>query len=73
MGAAFAALVVLSGDPSNPAEVLEQVAEFVAWLARNAPVPADGSVVLIEWAREFVPLRPDITAAELLAVGPRSA
>lgn len=51
----------------------EQVAEFVTWLARTAPVPDDGSVVLIEWAPDFVRLRPDITASELLAVGPGSA
>ena len=50
------------GGGSNP----EQLAEFVAWLARTAPVPEDGSVVLIEWAPEFVPLRPDVTAEQLL-------
>ena len=55
------------------ARTLEQVAEFVAWLARTAPVPADGSVVLIEWAPDFVPLHPGVTAAELLAEGPGHA
>lgn len=45
----------------------EEVARFVAWLARTAPVPEDGSVVLIEWADDLVPLTPHMTAEELLA------
>lgn len=57
--------VVVDGAAS-----LERIAEFVAWVARTAPVPDDGAVVLIEWAADFVPLHPNITAAELLAVGP---
>lgn len=54
------------------AACFERIAELVAWIARTAPVPDDGSVGLIEWAQDFVPLRPDITASELLAVGPGS-
>ncbi|MGH9151100.1 MAG: hypothetical protein ACRD03_01565 [Acidimicrobiales bacterium] len=46
----------------------EEVAEFVTWLARTAPVPDDGSVVLIEWADDLVPLTPDVTAEHLLAL-----
>lgn len=50
----------LEGEP-------ERVAEFIAWLASRDQFPDDGSVVLAEWAHEFIPLRPGTTAAELLA------
>lgn len=47
---------------------MEVLAGFLAWLARTAPVPGDGSVVLIEWADDVVPLTPDLTAEGLLGM-----
>lgn len=44
----------------------ELAAEFVAWLTERPGFPADGSVVFAGWAPEPFPLRPNMTAGELL-------
>lgn len=46
----------------------QEAAEIVAWIARTAPVPADGSVVLVHWADDMIPLTPETTAASLLSL-----
>lgn len=50
---------IVSSEPSEAAEV-------AAWVAQTAPVPDDGSVVLIHWLSDFVPLTPGTTVDALL-------
>jgi hypothetical protein len=42
-------------------------AEFIATATSVPDFPGDGSVILAEWATEFVTLRPNMTAEEILA------
>lgn len=48
-------------DPTVAADVL-------AVICADQPVPRDGSVVVIHWANDVVPLAAGITAEQLLAV-----
>jgi hypothetical protein len=44
-------------------------AEIIAWITTRPGFPGDGSVLLCNWAADFIPLRPGMTAEELLAAG----
>jgi len=44
----------------------EEAARVLAWLAQVTPLPQDGSVVVIHWVSDFYPLRPGVTAGQLL-------
>ncbi|MGN8244766.1 hypothetical protein ACTHAM_001873 [Cellulomonas soli] len=46
----------------------EMTAQVIAWLTCLPGFPADGSVILAEWAVDFVPLAPATTAEDLLAI-----
>jgi len=41
-------------------------AEFISWLTNRNDFP-DGAVMLFNWSQDFMPLRPGMNAAELLA------
>jgi hypothetical protein len=61
-------LAVLSsrGAVSIETPSRQEAARVLAWLAQIAPLPGDGSVVVVHWTSEFYPLRPGTTAAQLL-------
>lgn len=53
-------------DISSPIE--EFAAEVIAAITHVPGLPADGTVVLAEWAADFLPLRPGMTKEEVLAL-----
>ncbi|MBO3095134.1 hypothetical protein [Cellulomonas dongxiuzhuiae] len=75
-------LVVRDGDETALVELLtipgglgvegddRLVAEVLAALARTQPVPADGSLLALGWAKRAVPLTPATTAAGLMEAEP---
>ena len=54
-------LGVEAGDPTDAADV-------IAWVTRLPGFPGDGSVILAEWAIDFVPLAPGTSTATLLDI-----
>jgi hypothetical protein len=48
----------------------EKVAEFMAWLTTREGFPDDGSVVVLNWRTDDLPLTPATTAETLLDEGP---
>jgi hypothetical protein len=54
------------GGVSLDAPTREEAADVLAWLCASADIPDDGSVVVIHWLDDVVPLRAGLTAAELL-------
>jgi hypothetical protein len=46
----------------------EEAAEILAWLCESANLPTTGSVVVIHWLDDAVPLTPNLTAETLLAM-----
>ena len=53
--------MVLDGAPDS-------AADFVAWLTTRSDFPDNESAVICNWASDLVPLRPNMTAEDLLAV-----
>lgn len=45
----------------------QHVADFIAWLTARDGFPTDGSVVLVNWTDDMLPLQPGTRAADLLA------
>jgi hypothetical protein len=54
------------GGVSLDAPTREEAAEVLAWLCTTADIPDDGTVVVIHWLSDLVPLRAGLTAHDLL-------
>lgn len=45
---------------------IETMAQFIEWLSGRPGFPDDGSIVVLGWTRDEYPVRPEVTAEQLI-------